>query len=143
MVRQPNFRWVRLGCNLLTTLLASPDGVRFLMTEDDFLDQIVKSFAQLDPVRVLFSTVHCANPKRQFNPTPESDPIFSKARISETLTYGYFEMLGTLSKHPDGLEYVRGIRMTSLLTQSTGSWRSQRSLLLSTILASSGIVKIS
>lgn len=45
---------MRLGCNLLTTLLASPDGVRFLMIEDDFLDQIVKSFAQLDPVRLFF-----------------------------------------------------------------------------------------
>ncbi|KAG8214549.1 Rapamycin-insensitive companion of mTOR, N-term-domain-containing protein [Butyriboletus roseoflavus] len=88
--KQPNFRWVRLGCNLLTTLLASSDGVRFLTTEDDFLNQIVKSFAQLDP----------------FNGTPESDPIFSKARISDTLTYGYFEMLGTLSKHPEGLELL-------------------------------------
>ncbi|KAH0832008.1 Rapamycin-insensitive companion of mTOR, N-term-domain-containing protein [Lanmaoa asiatica] len=88
--KQPNLRWVRLGCNLLTTLLASPDGVRFLMTEDDFLNQIVKSFAQLDP----------------FNGTPESDPIFSKARILDTLTYGYFEMLGTLCKHPEGLELM-------------------------------------
>ncbi|KAG9315833.1 Rapamycin-insensitive companion of mTOR, N-term-domain-containing protein [Chiua virens] len=88
--RQPNFRWVRLGCNLLTTLLASPDGVRFLMAEDEFLNQIVKSFAQLDP----------------FNGTPESDPIFSKARLSDTLTYGYFEMLGTLSKHAEGLELM-------------------------------------
>ena len=45
-----NMRWVRLGCMLLTSLLASGDGVRFL-GEDDFLMQIVKSFAQLDPVR--------------------------------------------------------------------------------------------
>ncbi|KAF8133736.1 Rapamycin-insensitive companion of mTOR, N-term-domain-containing protein [Boletus edulis] len=88
--KQPNLRWVRLGCNLLITLLASSDGVRFLMTEDDFLNQIVKSFAQLDP----------------FNGTPESDPIFSKARISDTLTYGYFEMLGILSKHPEGLDLL-------------------------------------
>ncbi|KIK95059.1 hypothetical protein PAXRUDRAFT_141598 [Paxillus rubicundulus Ve08.2h10] len=87
---QPNFRWARLGCNLLTTLLASPDGVRFLMSEDDFLKQIVKSFAQLDP----------------FNGTPESDPIFSKPRVSDTLTYGYFEMLGTLSKHPEGIDLM-------------------------------------
>ena len=35
----------------MTTLIASPDGVRFLATEDQFLAQIVKSFAQLDPVR--------------------------------------------------------------------------------------------
>ncbi|KAI6122475.1 Rapamycin-insensitive companion of mTOR, middle domain-containing protein [Pisolithus croceorrhizus] len=88
--KQQNLRWVRLGCSLLTTLLASPDGVRFLLYEDDFLKQIIKSFAQLDP----------------FNGTPESDPIFSKQRMMETLTYGYFDMLGTLSKHPEGIELM-------------------------------------
>ncbi|KAH7885334.1 Rapamycin-insensitive companion of mTOR, N-term-domain-containing protein [Phlebopus sp. FC_14] len=88
--KQLNSRWVRLGCSILTTLLASPDGVRFLLAEDDFLRQIVKSFAQLDP----------------FNGTLDSDPIFSKARISDTLTYGYFEMIGTLSKHPEGIEVL-------------------------------------
>ncbi|KAG1822809.1 Rapamycin-insensitive companion of mTOR, N-term-domain-containing protein [Suillus subaureus] len=88
--KQPNVRWVRLGCSLLTTLLASPDGIRFLASEDDLLKQIVKCFAQLDP----------------FNGTSESDPIFSKYRLSETLTYGYFEMLGTLSKHAEGIELM-------------------------------------
>ncbi|EGN98236.1 hypothetical protein SERLA73DRAFT_169260 [Serpula lacrymans var. lacrymans S7.3] len=88
--KQPNIRWIRLGCSLLTTLLAIPDGIRFLASEDDFLKQIVKSFAQLDP----------------FNGTPESDPIFSKTRIAETLTYGYLEMLGVLSKHPEGIELM-------------------------------------
>ncbi|KAG1808998.1 Rapamycin-insensitive companion of mTOR, N-term-domain-containing protein [Suillus variegatus] len=88
--KQPNVRWVRLGCSLLTTLLASPDGIRFLASEDDLLKQIVKCFAQLDP----------------FNGTSESDPMFSKYRLSETLTYGYFEMLGTLSKHAEGIELM-------------------------------------
>ena len=46
---QANDRWVRLGCSFLTTLMASPDGLRFL-AEDEFLKQIVKSFTQLDPV---------------------------------------------------------------------------------------------
>ncbi|KAG1745997.1 Rapamycin-insensitive companion of mTOR, N-term-domain-containing protein [Suillus paluster] len=88
--KQPNVRWVRLGCSLLTTLLASPDGIRFLASEDDLLKQIVKCFAQLDP----------------FNGTSESDPMFSKHRLSDTLTYGYFEMLGTLSKHAEGIELM-------------------------------------
>lgn len=44
-----NVRWVRLGCMLMNTLLSSPEGIRFL-GEDEFLTQIVKSFAQLDPV---------------------------------------------------------------------------------------------
>ncbi|KAJ8516654.1 hypothetical protein ONZ45_g6075 [Pleurotus djamor] len=86
-----NQKWVRLGCALLTTLLASPDGVRYLSTEDVLLQQIVWGFSQLDP----------------FNGPPDSDPIFSKNRVAETLTYGYFEMLGTLSKHKEGTDELR------------------------------------
>ncbi|KII86754.1 hypothetical protein PLICRDRAFT_43412 [Plicaturopsis crispa FD-325 SS-3] len=85
-----NARWVRMGSTLLVTLMSSSDGLRFLASDDDLLKQIVKSFAQLDP----------------FNGAPESDPIFSKKRVAETLTYGYFEMLGTLSKHKEGIELM-------------------------------------
>ncbi|KAK0487570.1 Rapamycin-insensitive companion of mTOR, N-term-domain-containing protein [Armillaria novae-zelandiae] len=90
-----NLRWARLGCSLLTTLLASPDGMRFLSTEDQFLTQIVKSFAQLDP----------------FNGLPDQDPIFSKKRVAETLTYGYLEMLGTLSRHKEGIELLEKFKI--------------------------------
>ncbi|EIN12989.1 hypothetical protein PUNSTDRAFT_97994 [Punctularia strigosozonata HHB-11173 SS5] len=88
-------RWVKLGCSLLTTLMASPDGQRFLSTEDPFLRDIVKAFAQLDP----------------FNGTPEIDPIFSKTRVQTTLTYGYFEMLGTLSKQKEGIELLEKFKV--------------------------------
>ncbi|KDR82835.1 hypothetical protein GALMADRAFT_88557 [Galerina marginata CBS 339.88] len=88
-----NTRWVRLGCSLLTTLMASQDGVRYLWSEDQFLTQIEQSFAQLDPFN-------------QFNSAPGSDPIFSKKRVAETLTYGYLEMLGILSKTKDGIELL-------------------------------------
>jgi rapamycin-insensitive companion of mTOR len=44
-----NSRWVKLGCALLNTLLSSTEGIRFL-GEDEFMSQIVKCFAQLDPV---------------------------------------------------------------------------------------------
>ncbi|KAG6812566.1 hypothetical protein H0H92_002218 [Tricholoma furcatifolium] len=90
-----NAKWVRLGCSLLSTLMTSVDGVRYLATEDPFLSQIVKSFAQLDP----------------FNGVPEQDPIFSKKRVSDTLTYGYLEMLGTLSKYKEGIELLEKFRV--------------------------------
>ncbi|KAI0252434.1 Rapamycin-insensitive companion of mTOR, N-term-domain-containing protein [Lactifluus subvellereus] len=90
-----NMRWVKLGCTLLTTLLASPDGQRFLTSEDDLLNQLTRSFAQLDP----------------FNGAPESDPIFSKKRVSETLTYGYLEMLGTLSKNEEGIKLMEKAKL--------------------------------
>jgi rapamycin-insensitive companion of mTOR len=102
---QPNTKWVRLGNSLLITLMASSEGVKYLQTEDQFLTQIVKSFAQLDPVcaflRLLLAEfLNCA----QFNGVPDSDPIFSKKRVAETLTYGYLEMLGTLSRYKEGIE---------------------------------------
>ncbi|KAJ3921151.1 Rapamycin-insensitive companion of mTOR, N-term-domain-containing protein [Lentinula edodes] len=92
-----NLRWVRLGCSLLTTLLANQDGIRYLSSEDPFMGQIVKCFAQLDP----------------FNSqaAPDSDPMFSKRRIAETLTYGYLEMLGTLSKHKEGIEILENYKI--------------------------------
>ena len=54
---QANQRWVRLGCSLLNVLMASSDGIRFLQ-EDEFLGQLVKSFAQLDPVSFCCSHIH-------------------------------------------------------------------------------------
>ncbi|TFK61396.1 hypothetical protein BDN72DRAFT_805030 [Pluteus cervinus] len=90
-----NARWVKLGCSILTTLMANSDGVRYLSTDDLLVPQIVKSFAQLDP----------------FNGTPDSDPIFSKRRVADTLTYGYLEMLGTLSKFKEGIEILEKNRV--------------------------------
>ncbi|KAJ3479559.1 hypothetical protein NLI96_g8977 [Meripilus lineatus] len=91
---KPNHRWVKLGCSLLSALLLSSDGLKFL-GEDEFLGQIVKSFAQLDP----------------FNGTTTTDPIFSKTRMEETLTYGYFEMLGTLSKRKEGIDLMEKFKL--------------------------------
>ncbi|KAK7048427.1 Rapamycin-insensitive companion of mTOR, N-term-domain-containing protein [Favolaschia claudopus] len=90
-----NQRWVKLGCSLLTTLTASPDGVRYLSTEDPFFTQIVKSFAQLDPL----------------NAVPDVDPVFSKRRVSSQLTYGYLVMLGTLSKTKEGIELLQKFKI--------------------------------
>jgi large subunit ribosomal protein L17e len=44
---------------MLTTLLASPEGVRLLSTEDEFLPQIRASFAQLDPVFATPCSLFC------------------------------------------------------------------------------------
>jgi len=41
----------------------------------------------------------------QFNGVKDSSvPIFSKERVADTLTYGYLEMLGVLSKQKEGIE---------------------------------------
>ncbi|KAL1745112.1 Rapamycin-insensitive companion of mTOR, N-term-domain-containing protein [Schizophyllum fasciatum] len=90
-----NLKWVRLGCSLLNTLMSTAEGVRYLSNEDQFLTQIVKAFAQLDP----------------FNGMTDSDPIFSKKRVADTLTYGYLEMLGTISRHKEGVELMEKFKV--------------------------------
>ena len=45
-------RFVRLGCTLITTLLANPDGVKYL-EGNKFLRQISESLNQLDPVSII------------------------------------------------------------------------------------------
>lgn len=59
---QNTVKYTQLGCTLITTLLASPDGVRYL-AEDKLLRQIADSLVQLDPVRCdhrpsIYSAVH-------------------------------------------------------------------------------------
>jgi len=140
---QGNAKWVKLGCAMLTTLLASPEGVRLLSMEDEFLPQIRMSFAQLDPVALppAFVFLRNADEVVQFNGFPPSDPMLSKRRIADTLTYGYLEMLGTLSKHKEGIEWV-SLRFPAshlfLLTGGvsslfSGCWRNSKSSLRSTI----------
>ncbi|KIO29376.1 hypothetical protein M407DRAFT_70503 [Tulasnella calospora MUT 4182] len=85
-----NFRYIHMGCSLLTTLISCPEGVKFLRDEDPLLKQIADCLNQLDP----------------FNPGTVSDPLFSAEKIATTLTYGYIEMLGTLSKHADGIDLM-------------------------------------
>ncbi|EIW81055.1 hypothetical protein CONPUDRAFT_90112 [Coniophora puteana RWD-64-598 SS2] len=98
-----NQRWIRLGCSLLNTLLASPEGVRYLMTEDDLLKQIVKAFMQLMP------GVHLG----------DIEPYFSDHKMRTTLTFGYFELLGTLSKHPDGIDLMEKAKVFTALYNLT------------------------
>lgn len=50
MFVQTDQKWVRLGNSLLTTLLATLEGRRFLIQDDPFIPEIVKGFSQLDPV---------------------------------------------------------------------------------------------
>ncbi|CAG8659844.1 24353_t:CDS:10, partial [Cetraspora pellucida] len=80
-------RYVQLGCTLITTLLANFDGVKYLES-NKFLRQISDNLNQLVP---------------PMNTGFESE-FFSKERINNTLTSGYFTMIGILSKFKDGVK---------------------------------------
>ncbi|CED82219.1 ste16 protein [Phaffia rhodozyma] len=94
---KPNLRWVKLGCALITTLLSNPDGVAFLAA-DKLLPQLYECFAELD----------------HYHGSVNSDPLLSKHRLDDTLTSGYFEMIGTLSSHPEGIRLLENFKMFTL-----------------------------
>jgi hypothetical protein len=55
---QGNMRWAKLANSLLNTLLASPEGQRYLLNEDPLVKDIVRGFAQLDPVGNMLRSHH-------------------------------------------------------------------------------------
>ncbi|MCJ1339143.1 hypothetical protein MMC09_004432 [Bachmanniomyces sp. S44760] len=95
---KPNQRYVRIGSALMKSLLKTPEGVQYL-TESKLLRQLAECLAQLDKVSGLTSAT----------------PLFSPHRISETLTGGYFTLLGTLSCDPKGLSMLGRWKMINML----------------------------
>ena len=94
---KPNQRYVRVGCALVKTLLQNSEGIAYLM-ESKLLRQLAECLAQLD---------------RQSGLTSAS-PLFSPYRVSETLTGGYFTILGALSSDPKGLLMIERWRMVNM-----------------------------
>lgn len=94
---RPNQKCVKVGQALFNTLLQTNEGIRYL-TENKLLRQIAECLAQLDPMSGITS----------------SDPLFSSHRLENTLTSGYFSLLGTLSGDPNGMQMMERWRMFSM-----------------------------
>lgn len=99
---KPNRKYIKFGCLLLNTLLANPEGVKYL-TESKLLRQLSECLAQMDPM----------------NQVTASDALFSRSRLEETLCHGYFELIGTLTAHPQGIAMMERWRMFSSLYHLT------------------------
>ncbi|KAF3940113.1 hypothetical protein ABW19_dt0207420 [Dactylella cylindrospora] len=94
---KPNQRLVRLGCALFHTLLQNPEGVKYL-ADHKVLRQIAECLAQLDPMSGITS----------------ADPLFSKAKLQESLCSGYFMFLGVLSTDPNGIAMMERWKMFNM-----------------------------
>ena len=94
---KPNQRYVRTGCSLMKTLLQTSEGVMYL-SESKFLRQLAECLAQLDKRSGLTAM----------------SPLFSVLRVSETLTGGYFALLGALSSDIKGLQMLERWRMINM-----------------------------
>ncbi|KAI7853777.1 Rapamycin-insensitive companion of mTOR, middle domain-containing protein [Circinella umbellata] len=93
-------RHLKTGCIMIQTLLGNPDGVRYL-SENKLLSQIAEALSELDPL----------------NGDPETEPIFSKERMENTLSRGYITLLGVMSKHKDGVRLMEKFKIFSLFYQ--------------------------
>ncbi|KAH7308090.1 Rapamycin-insensitive companion of mTOR, N-term-domain-containing protein [Stachybotrys elegans] len=93
-----NQKYVKVGCALMNSLLQSPEGIKFL-ADSKLLRQIAECLAQCDPTSGLTA---------QF-------PVFSRDRLTDTLAWGYFPMIGVLSSDPKGLLLLERWRMFNMM----------------------------
>ncbi|KAG9079106.1 hypothetical protein FS749_008827, partial [Ceratobasidium sp. UAMH 11750] len=56
-----NSRYIKLGCMLMTTFIATPEGLRYLQTEDPLLRQIVECLEQVDPYKIFNFLYHLSD----------------------------------------------------------------------------------
>jgi rapamycin-insensitive companion of mTOR len=94
---KPNQRYVRAGCALINSLLQNPEGVKYL-AESKFVRQLAECLSHFDRMSGL---------------TSES-PIFQADRMNETLTGGYFALLGALTKDPRGIQILERWRVINM-----------------------------
>ncbi|KAI9257881.1 Rapamycin-insensitive companion of mTOR, middle domain-containing protein [Sporodiniella umbellata] len=95
-------KYVKTGCTLMSTLLNNPDGVRYL-SESKLLGDIAEAFHELDPLKNKGQS--------------EMEPIFSKERMENTLTCGYFAILSTFSKFKEGVRILEKFKIFSCFYQ--------------------------
>ena len=94
---KPNQRYVRTGCALMKTLLQTSEGTAYL-AESKLLRQLAECLAQLDRRSGLTAM----------------QPGFSIYKVSETLTGGYFALVGALTSDPKGLQIIERWRMVNM-----------------------------
>ncbi|ORZ19033.1 Rapamycin-insensitive companion of mTOR, N-term-domain-containing protein [Absidia repens] len=97
-------RYVKTGCILLSTLLSHVDGVRYL-EENKLLNQLAEALDELDPLKNRDGSAELA------------EPIFSKERMTHTLSGGYFTLMGILTKHKDGVRIMEKFKLFSSFYQ--------------------------
>ncbi|KIV84865.1 hypothetical protein PV11_00618 [Exophiala sideris] len=99
---RPNQRYVRTGCALLKTLTQTSVGLEYL-AENKLLAQIGECLAQVDPHSGLTSAT----------------PLFDRQQMSETLSGGYFAILGALSQSVEGVRLMERWHMMDMFYHLT------------------------
>lgn len=94
-----NNKFTRFACSLITTLLGTADGVRFLL-EDRLFQQIADCLSLLESSQA---------------PIPSLDNVFTQTRVQHTLTSGYFDMIAVCTKYEEGLKLLEHFKIFTAL----------------------------
>ncbi|KAF2457821.1 cytosolic regulator pianissimo [Lineolata rhizophorae] len=94
---KPNQRYVRAGCALVRSLLQNPEGVKYL-AESKLIRQLAECLSHVD---------------RSSGLTSEA-PLFTRQPMTETLSGGYFAILGAMSSEPRGMQILERWKVTNM-----------------------------
>jgi rapamycin-insensitive companion of mTOR len=94
---RPNQRYVRTGCALIKSLMQTALGIQYL-TDTKLIPQVAECMAQVDRLSGLTSAT----------------PFFDRIQMVETLSGGYFAMIGTLSQTSHGISMMEKWHMINM-----------------------------
>jgi len=94
---RPNQRYVRIGCALIKSLMQTAVGRQYL-TDNKLFRQVAECMAQVDRLSGLTST----------------SPFFDRVQMVETLSGGYFAMVGVLSQTAGGIQMMAKWHMINM-----------------------------
>jgi rapamycin-insensitive companion of mTOR len=94
---RPNQRYVRIGCTLIKSLMQTAVGKQYL-TDNKLFRQVAECMAQVDRLSGLTSTT----------------PFFDRVQMVETLSGGYFAMVGVLSQTVGGIQMMAKWHMINM-----------------------------
>ena len=98
-----NLLFVKQACSTLKLIMGHPDGAKFL-ADDALLPQIAECLLQLD----------------ESSQSSTGEPLLTPARLGETLSGGYFDMIGVLAGTPEGLQLLEKNQIFSVLHRLIG-----------------------
>jgi rapamycin-insensitive companion of mTOR len=94
---KPNQRYVKAGVTFISTLLQNSDGVKYLM-ESKLIRQLAECLSIYDRMSGYTSDY----------------PVFTEVRMLDTLTSGYFPMIGALTKDSRGMTILERWKMINM-----------------------------
>ena len=82
--------------------MMNPDGVRF-MAEDKLLKQLSECFGEIEVVSAVRARCVVRDPWPDAQAPFKPNAMLSLDRIENSLTYGFFEMIGVMSRDEEGV----------------------------------------